>query len=55
MDGATPAIQVSGLTKRYGSAEKGLLAVDRIDFEVDRGEVFGFLRARSSTLRECPT
>lgn len=32
-------IQVSDLTKRYGE----ILAVDRISFEVKKGEVFGFL------------
>jgi ABC-2 type transport system ATP-binding protein len=40
---ATPAVIVDGLTKRYGPLETGLLAVDSIDFEVHRGEVFGFL------------
>jgi len=38
-----PAIEVTGLTKRYGSPQTGLLAVDNIDFGVRRGEVFGFL------------
>jgi len=33
------AIEAGGLTKRYGD----LLAVDAIDFDVRRGEVFGFL------------
>ena len=33
------AISISGLTKRYG----GLVAVDHLDLEVARGEVFGFL------------
>ncbi len=37
------AIQVTGLTKRYGPPETGLLAVDHIDFAVQRGEIFGFL------------
>ena len=37
------AIEVLDLTKRYGSAESGVLAVDHISFEVRRGEVFGFL------------
>jgi ABC-2 type transport system ATP-binding protein len=32
-------ITVSGLTKRYGN----ILAVDRINFEVKKGEIFGFL------------
>ncbi|MGC9520269.1 MAG: ATP-binding cassette domain-containing protein [Anaerolineae bacterium] len=38
-----PAIEVAGLTKRYGPRNTGFLAVDHIDFEVRRGEVFGFL------------
>jgi ABC-2 type transport system ATP-binding protein len=38
---STPAIEVIGLTKRYDPA--GVLAVDQIDFTVQRGEVFGFL------------
>jgi ABC-2 type transport system ATP-binding protein len=33
------AISIRGLTKRYGK----LIAVDRLDLEVRRGEVFGFL------------
>ena len=36
---AEPAIIVSGLRKRYGAHE----AVRGIDFQVERGEVFGFL------------
>ena len=36
---ASPAISIRGLTKRYGK----LIAVDRLDLEVRRGEVFGFL------------
>jgi ABC-2 type transport system ATP-binding protein len=35
----SPAVTVSGLTKRYGDIE----AVRGIDFEVARGETFGFL------------
>ena len=34
-----PAITARGLTKRYGAAT----AVDRIDFAIDKGEVFGLL------------
>jgi ABC-2 type transport system ATP-binding protein len=37
------AIEVAGLTKRYGPAASGPLAVDHIDFRVSQGEVFGFL------------
>ena len=33
------AIVVEGLVKRYGD----LVAVDGISFEVERGELFGFL------------
>jgi ABC-2 type transport system ATP-binding protein len=36
-------IEVTGLTKRYGPPEGGLLAVDHVNFAVRRGEVFGFL------------
>jgi ABC-2 type transport system ATP-binding protein len=39
----SPAVDVSGLTKRYGPVESGVLAVDRISFQVHPGEVFGFL------------
>jgi len=34
-----PAIETSGLTKRYGP----LVAVDRLNLRVERGEIFGFL------------
>ncbi len=40
---SAPVIDVSGLTKRYGPPESGVLAVDHISFQVHRGEVFGFL------------
>jgi ABC-2 type transport system ATP-binding protein len=36
---SNPAVEVSGLTKRYGEIQ----AVDGIDFEVRPGETFGFL------------
>jgi ABC-2 type transport system ATP-binding protein len=36
---AEPALRAAGLTKSYGSR----LAVDRLDLEVDRAELFGFL------------
>lgn len=39
MPGKETVITVSGLTKSYGS----LIAVDHIDFEVKKGEIFGFL------------
>ena len=46
-----PVIQAHGLTKRYGS----LVAVDGIDFVVQRGECFGFLgpngAGKTSTIR----
>jgi len=37
------AIEVNNLTKVYGPPDSGVLAVDHINFEVHRGEVFGFL------------
>ena len=44
-------IHARGLTKRFGS----LLAVDAVDFDVDRGEAFGFLgpngAGKTSTMR----
>ncbi|MEA3375698.1 MAG: ABC transporter ATP-binding protein [Chloroflexota bacterium] len=43
MSDALPAIEVKGLRKRYGRANDGVLAVDRIAFEVRPGEVFGLL------------
>jgi ABC-2 type transport system ATP-binding protein len=39
MSDATMAIEVSGLTKRYGE----IVAVDGISFEIAKGEVVGFL------------
>jgi lipooligosaccharide transport system ATP-binding protein len=46
-----PLIEAHGLTKRYGD----FVAVDGIDFTVDRGETFGFLgpngAGKSSTMR----
>ena len=39
MTASDPVIRVRGLSKRYGD----LLAVDGIDFDVARGEVFGLL------------
>jgi ABC-2 type transport system ATP-binding protein len=39
VDGAGPAIQASGLTKRFGDRT----AIDRVDLEVPRGSAFGFL------------
>ncbi|MDY0362347.1 MAG: ABC transporter ATP-binding protein [Desulforegulaceae bacterium] len=38
-DKTDPAIKAQGLTKKFGS----LTAVDRVDFEVKSGELFGFL------------
>src|ERR671937_1645770 len=46
-----PLIEAHGLTKRYGD----FVAVDGIDFSVERGETFGFLgpngAGKSSTMR----
>ena len=36
-------IQVEELTKVFGRPESGVLAVDHINFTVQRGEIFGFL------------
>lgn len=49
--GPEPLIRASGLTKRFGSD----VAVDGVDFAVERGEVFGFLgpngAGKTSTMR----
>jgi lipooligosaccharide transport system ATP-binding protein len=51
MAAAEALIHARGLTKRFG----GLTAVDGIDFDVDKGEAFGFLgpngAGKSSTMR----
>lgn len=39
----TPAIEIEGLTKVYGSGDEEHLAVDSLDLTVPQGEVFGFL------------
>ncbi|MBI4331538.1 MAG: ABC transporter ATP-binding protein [Chloroflexi bacterium] len=50
-DRAAPAVQVSDLTRKFGS----FIAVDRVSFEVRRGEIFGFLgpngAGKSTTIR----
>jgi len=38
-DHATPVIVARGLTRRFGD----FTAVDQVDFEIERGEIFGFL------------
>jgi len=47
----TPAIIARGLTRRFG----GFTAVDAVTFEVERGEIFGYLGAngagKSTTIR----
>ncbi len=43
-EGTTPAIKVCGLTKNFGA----FTAVDGIDFEVPRGQIFGFLGPNGS-------
>ena len=46
-----PAVRVRDLTKRFG----GFVAVDRVSFDVSRGEIFGFLgpngAGKSTTIR----
>jgi len=37
------AIQTDGLTRRFGSGESGVLALNDLDLTVEEGEVFGFL------------
>jgi lipooligosaccharide transport system ATP-binding protein len=50
-DGSTALIHARGLNKRFGT----LVAVDAIDFDVERGEAFGFLgpngAGKTSTMR----
>jgi ABC-2 type transport system ATP-binding protein len=40
---AGPAIEVRNVSKRYGSAESGVLALDRVNLSVGQGTVFGLL------------
>ena len=41
-------IKTTGLTKRFGLTKSYVLAVDNLDIEVHRGEVFGFLGPNGS-------
>jgi len=41
-------IKTNGLTKRFGSPLKGILAVDNLNIEVERGNIFGFLGPNAS-------
>ena len=44
-----PVIQTFNLTKRYGTrAPKSVLAVDRVSFVVEEGQIFGFLGPNGS-------
>ncbi|MCY3781965.1 MAG: ABC transporter ATP-binding protein [Chloroflexi bacterium] len=36
-------IEITGLSKTYGSGKKQTLALNRLDLTVDRGEIFGYL------------
>jgi ABC-2 type transport system ATP-binding protein len=40
---AGPAIEVRDLSKRYGSRDKGVVALDHVDLRVAQGTVFGLL------------
>jgi ribosome-dependent ATPase len=39
IEGEAPAIEAEGLTRRFGD----FVAVDHVNFKIDRGEIFGFL------------
>jgi ABC-2 type transport system ATP-binding protein len=41
-------IKTNGLTKRFGSPSKGILAIDDLNIEVRRGNIFGFLGPNAS-------
>ena len=52
---APAAVACQGLTKRFGGADDGILAVDRLDLEIPAGSVFGLLgpngAGKTTTLR----
>lgn len=41
-------IKTNGLTKRFGTSSKGILAIDDLNIEVRRGNVYGFLGPNAS-------
>jgi ABC-2 type transport system ATP-binding protein len=41
-------VKTNGLTKRFGSPSKGILAIDDLNIEVKRGNIFGFLGPNAS-------
>jgi ABC-2 type transport system ATP-binding protein len=41
-------IKTNGLTKRFGSPSKGILAIDDLNIEVQRSNIFGFLGPNAS-------
>ena len=41
-------VKTNGLTKRFGSARRNILAVDNLSIEVKRGSIFGFLGPNGS-------
>lgn len=53
------AISIRRLSKRYGSGAGGVLAVDRLDLDVEPGELFGLLgpngAGKSTTIGVCTT
>jgi len=55
-DAAPPALAIEGVSKRFGSGEESVLAVDDVSLTVDRGSIVGLLGpngAGKTTLIKC--